>query len=211
VKSSEEAIEKVFAGLRDSEVPAGMERRILRAVEAHSSSRSRAGWDWRRLRSIWMVTSAFPGATRALVCGAALAGVFVVGLVLPGIHRLANAPVRLNTSSASAALISPTASGGVQLSSADKSSLRLRVKVNTHRAGLVRESDSVAVREMRAASLPAPPLPLTEQEKLLLRVAHKGDPEQLAMLIPEVRAKREAEGDAEFEKFFGRSETAGNE
>jgi len=38
---------------------------------------------------------------------------------------------------------------------------------------------------MSSGNHPAPPMPLTEQEKLLLRIAHKGDPEELAMLNPE--------------------------
>jgi DNA-directed RNA polymerase specialized sigma24 family protein len=41
------------------------------------------------------------------------------------------------------------------------------------RAKVIRSSDSEALREMQTASYPAPPMPLTEQEKLLLRIAHK--------------------------------------
>jgi hypothetical protein len=67
----------------------------------------------------------------------------------------------------------------------------------------VRGGDSVAAREARAVSYPAPPMPLTEQERLLLRVVHKGDPEELAMLNPVVRAARDAADKAEVEKFFG--------
>ncbi len=73
----------------------------------------------------------------------------------------------------------------------------------------MRGGDSMAVREMRAASLPEPPMPLTEQEKLLLRVVHRSDPVELAMLNPEMEARREAEGAAEFQKFFEPSVTAG--
>jgi hypothetical protein len=52
------------------------------------------------------------------------------------------------------------------------------------------------------ASFPAPPAPLTEQERLLVRLAHRGDPEELAMLDPNVRALDEAMSRAEFDKFF---------
>jgi hypothetical protein len=79
--------------------------------------------------------------------------------------------------------------------------------MNVRRVGLLRDSDPVALREMRAASRPAPELSLTEQEKLLLRIAHRGDPEQLAMLDPVKRAARDAEEKTEFEKFFGESTT----
>jgi hypothetical protein len=36
---------------------------------------------------------------------------------------------------------------------------------------------------------------------LLLRVAHSGNPKELAMLNSQVRAKKEAEEEAEFQKF----------
>ena len=55
---------------------------------------------------------------------------------------------------------------------------------------------------MRAASYPAPPAPLTQEEKLLLRIAHKGDPQELALLNPVLRAARDAEEKAEVERFF---------
>ena len=44
MKNSEEAMEKVLAGLRDAEAPAGMERRILSALEDQESMRTRLGW-----------------------------------------------------------------------------------------------------------------------------------------------------------------------
>lgn len=56
MKDSEEAIEKVLAGLRDCDVPAEMERRILGALEDHASARSRSGWS--RLRPLWGPTTA---------------------------------------------------------------------------------------------------------------------------------------------------------
>ncbi len=55
---------------------------------------------------------------------------------------------------------------------------------------------------MRAASFPAPPMPLTEQEKLLLRLRHKNDPVELAMLDPKLRELQDAQEKAEFQRFF---------
>jgi hypothetical protein len=55
---------------------------------------------------------------------------------------------------------------------------------------------------MRAPSYPAPPLPLTEQERLLLRIVHKDDPVEMAVLNPVLRAARDAEDQAEFQRFF---------
>ena len=78
MKNSEEAIEKVLAGLRDAEAPAGMERRILSALEDQESVRTRLGWRW--LRPIWLVMPLRPVATRVLVCGVALAGLLLLSL-----------------------------------------------------------------------------------------------------------------------------------
>jgi hypothetical protein len=64
---------------------------------------------------------------------------------------------------------------------------------------------------MHAASFPAPPMPLTEQEKLLLRIVHRGDPVEMAMLDPAVRAARDAEEKADVARFFERPTTKGNE
>jgi hypothetical protein len=46
-------------------------------------------------------------------------------------------------------------------------------------------------------------MPLTEQERLLLQIAHRGDSVELAMLNPVHRAERFAEEKAEVSRFFG--------
>ncbi len=51
-------------------------------------------------------------------------------------------------------------------------------------------------------SYPAPPMPLTNQEKLLLRIAHKDDPQALAPLTPAGRAAEQAQENAAFQNFF---------
>jgi len=45
MKNSDEAIERVLGGLRDVEAPAGMERRVLAAMEERAAARS--GFAWR--------------------------------------------------------------------------------------------------------------------------------------------------------------------
>jgi len=55
---------------------------------------------------------------------------------------------------------------------------------------------------MLAPSKPAPPLPLTRQEKMLAEVVHRGEPEELASLSPEFRAKEMELSRAEFSDFF---------
>jgi len=52
-------------------------------------------------------------------------------------------------------------------------------------------------------------MPLTEQEKLLLRLVHKDDPVELAMLETmldsKLRALQDLKDKAEFQRFFGQS------
>lgn len=202
----EEAIEKVLAGLRDAEAPAGMERRILEAIEDRAMARSRSGW--RRFRPIWLAGSAGPVRGRFLAGGVAFAGVLAVVLAvlaIPAIHRLEHAAPQAK-SSTSPGSARPAAASGLVAKVAQPqppgASARAMVKTRVRKAGDLRDSDSVAFQEVLAASHPAPPMPLTEQEKLLLRIAHTGDPVELAMLNPEIRARREAQGEAEFQAFF---------
>ena len=63
--------------------------------------------------------------------------------------------------------------------------------------------DVSAVAETQTAGYPAPPLPLTEQEKLLLRLAHRGDAENMDILNPDVQAAQSAKATEQFQQFFG--------
>ena len=53
-----------------------------------------------------------------------------------------------------------------------------------------------------APSMLAPPLPLTEQERLLIRATRREGLTELAMLNPDELTKREAADDAQFNQFF---------
>ena len=228
MKNSEEAIEKVLAGLRSADPPAGMERRIVEA--AWKAERDAASeWPisgWGGLRAGLMASWSGAEAKRLLAFGAALVAVLVVALVMPAIDRLGRHPeqraVRGASQSTSAAddqsrqAAAKAVEGRAQPALHAAISPPMRKKPLVQKAAVARngsgdsarsgdsmhDGDSVAVREMRAASLPEPPMPLTEQEKLLLRVVHRSDPVELAMLNPEMEARREAEGAVEFQKFF---------
>jgi hypothetical protein len=223
MKNSEEAIAKVLAGLRDAEAPEGMERRILKALEDQASARPRSVW--RRLRTLWLVAPVRPVATMSLACGIAFAGLFAVALAIPALRRLGHSPTQsLSQSKRNLAPVgslplaipeTPETIAKAQLPS-PRSGMRSVTRTNASRAKVLRDSDSVARNEMHEASYPPPPMPLTEQEKLLLRIAHRGDPVELAMLDPAVRAARDAEEKAGVTKFFEpatteKSTTKGNE
>lgn len=62
--------------------------------------------------------------------------------------------------------------------------------------------DAQALADLHAPSHPAPPLPLTPQEKLFLRMLHYGNATQLAELNPLVRAQQDAEETTAYKAFF---------
>jgi hypothetical protein len=184
-------IEKVLAGLKNTQPSVGMESRILRAVQDHAATRS-TSWPLWSLRSI---------ATRTL--GYGIAATCAVAMILvPLTLRRGHSAKRPATNSTSAnSLYAPAISpppSSVNLSRVRSSERPLKIA----KASTVRDEDAVALSDTQAASFPAPPMPLTDQEKLLLRIAHKGDPVQLAMLDPALRARENAEDKAQFQQFF---------
>jgi hypothetical protein len=210
MKNSEEAIERVLASLRDAEAPVGMERRILEALEDRASVQFRSRW-W-RLRPLWLPERR--GATVSFACGVVFAGMLAVALLIPAIRRLGHAPMQAKMNSASVRPLPPAASTEAATSVPvlqARPSTRWMAKASTRRDGIVQDRDSAAVSERQEASFPAPPMPLTEQEKLLLRIAHKGDPVEVAELNPAVRAARDSEDKAEVKKFFEPSTTGANQ
>ena len=215
MKNSEDAIGKVLGGLRDTEAPVGMECRILHGLEERVAvgSGHRTGAGWRGWLPVWLVERGRPVAVGSLVCGVALAGVVAVGLGIPAVRRLGRAPASTRTG---IAIAGPVALGEAEAagksarpaSASSRVGLRALTETKTERktnaeGGIDR--DAGAVEAMHAASYPAPPMPLTEQERLLLRLVHKDDPVELAMLDPKVRALQELEDKAEFQRFFGQS------
>ena len=216
MKNSEEAIEKVLAGLRDAEAPDGMERRILERLDEQTSMRSRV--DWRRLRPIWLMMPGRPLMVRSLTWGAALAGIFAIAVAVPAIRRLGHAPaqapapskVNVGAVAAAAPATSAVIATGSQVALSGASAHSMS-KTKARRVVAVRDSDSAVAVETRAASFPAPPLPLTDQERLLLRIVHKRDPVELAELNPALRAARAEEDKRAVQRFFEPSTTGDDE
>lgn len=197
-KDPEDAIEKVLTGLQTTEPPPGMQRRILETLQARTAA-----------QSLSARTSARPITITFAAYSVALC-LLVIVIAAPMIHRMGHAPAQPKTASSTIELPPPSAPT-VATKEAPAPRPRSPKKPSMQTAKLIHDSDSTALGEMHAASLPAPPMPLTDQEKLLLRIAHKGDPVELAMLDSAMRAKQEAEGKTEFKKFFGPSTTGENE
>jgi hypothetical protein len=206
MKHSDESIDKVLGGLRDAGPAVGMERRILEAVEKRASERSKTSW-WQQSSKVFRLSPA-----KLLLCGSAFA-IVVILLVTPKFYQHRDAsPVSTKSLTpliANVVRTSPTVPAMVERNERQPASAKYQT-LHVQRVKTIRNqspaqntaADALALREMTAPSHPAPPLPLTAQEKLLVRVVHKGDPVELAMLNPEVRARQIADSQAEFQKFF---------
>jgi hypothetical protein len=207
MKNPDEAIDKVLGGLREVEAPAGMERRVLAAMETRSAARS--GWR--------------PAMGWVLACGVAagfVAGVLMMRpsrgpvekIAVVAIHAPVAVPVRVeqvqkrNTGvqTVTAPLNGPIHPAGVAAFHFAQNYVHFSQERKAEQVRPVEVAAVAKVEEERG--FPAPPMPLTEEEKLLLRIAHRVDPQELTPLNAEARARQEAEFDEEFMEFFAAPE-----
>lgn len=197
MRDPDQVIEKVLAGLRDAEAPAGMERRILEAVQNRASARSR--WNW-------LTTVPHRVPANPMAYAAALAGVVALALAIPALHQRKQAPTQVAKATAAAPLASTPSSLEAEISEPQWPAMISRTmrRPKPRKLELVDTQESLAMRETNAPSRPAPPLPLTEQEKLLVRFVRTRTPEQLAAIDPAKWAAQDEQDRAEFDRFFGR-------
>ena len=171
----DEAVHKVMAGLRGASASPALEQRIMRAMRDHSDSPRPA--IWRRF--------AIPAFAGCIL----LAALMVLG---GRMSHLTKTPAYAGIQH----LPQPEVAG------ATTSTVPTTVTHATKKA--VRRGAPAMPLPASAArvSFPAPPMPLTEQERLLLHVAHHHDPAKLGMLIPASQAVDIAAEQAQFDKFF---------
>jgi hypothetical protein len=188
--NSEETIGKVLAGLRDAEASPGLERRIQAAIEERASER--------------------PVATSRWAWSVALAGMIAVSLfvAITVLHRHNNPSTQaIHPAVPTGSLPANGPEKDMQVASLlpHEPIAPARTATPKRKANTISAEDALLLREMRAPSHPAPVAPLTTEEKLLLRAVHLGNPQVMAMLNPEVRARQEAESEAEFQRFVEQS------
>jgi hypothetical protein len=159
VNQTDEIVDCLLKGLRNAEPPAGMEARILHAME----SRATKSANWR------------PYATVAACLS--LAAMWCIATV-----KLPPPPAM--------PMYNPSLTA-TQLPS---------TQPRLHRVSSPAKRTPPAPAQL--ASFPAPPLPLTDQEKLLLRLAHQRDATNMAALNPAVHDAQIAKANEQFQKFF---------
>jgi hypothetical protein len=186
-------LERALASYTPAEAPAGLERRLTaRLAAADLVPRRRPlfalGWAW------------------------AVCGLVAVLLAVVAVHEDRQTRTDAKVQAGPASRPRPAeAAAGAQAGAVlpVHRALRAAALRPVHRAPADTAAEA-SLSEMHAPSRPAPQAPLTAEERMLLRVVERRDPEQLAMLNPVVRASRAAESDREFQSFVEQSST-GNE
>jgi hypothetical protein len=185
MKDAESTIERLLAGLRDAEPKPGVERRILDAMQSRKTVASVPFW--KRLRP-----QTFPAFALRLASALAITGAFVA----IALHQRWRVPADSTPSPTLAVRQESPVEAITQKAPVPGRRPTSRVW-SKHSRTMTPKPD------LRAASFPAPPLPLTEQEKLLLRLAHRRNPEDTAILNSAAQAAQSAKANDQFQQFFG--------
>lgn len=234
--SSDELLNRVLAGLRDTEPPAGIERRIVEKMIVQkmedrvlsTSARYARKPFWLTIATAWSGRLGWAPSWTQL--GALALAVLAISLLAIHLHRnprditatdqppltgvspLQASPQPTAAAREAAARALPRAAARRPLAPPIPESEpallhpggagRTTTRGRSPAAAAQTDSAGLALSEMRAPSQPAPEMPLTNQERLLRRIAHRGDPVELAELDPAVRDADTTKEKAEFQAFF---------
>ena len=191
------SIETVLTSLREAEPSSGFNRRLLDSIAAHqAATASNSG------------RSPSPRLSAVRAAGwLSLAATLVLTLSLAFLHQHHLAPTtHTATTIPSVTSEAPISTSNPQSNSSERSEEPPHVALN-HGAQRRAHPQAAALHSHRLASFPAPPLPLTPQEKLLLRVAHARNPQQSPTLNPALRASLAARDNENFQIFFAPATT----
>ena len=175
----DQEIDHLLRSLGTAEPDARFEERLLARLSDAPGQRSK--------REAWWPT--------ALAWSGGLALASVLGLLFVAGERKAPAPVRV-----------AVAAPGLAASAPVPRAVRLLPAVGRPAAGAHgTDAKPVATREPTTADLPsmlAPEAPLTEQERVLARIARGPEPDDFALLNPDTREKLARQSHVEFDKLF---------
>jgi hypothetical protein len=194
-------IDRVLNALRDAVPPIGMDRRILNILEAQSSLKSVIPSEATKSRS--RGTPAFSTSRTPTILrwttGTALAAITVAALITLTTRRNTSPTTTVN-----APKTIPTRAPHQPLASATVAHLApttQRIIAPAHPTP-PQHVETAQLIEDAQISHPAPPIPLTDQERLLLRYARHGRTEDLAQISNDRKAAREQQDAADFQAFF---------
>lgn len=209
-------IDRALNTIRDAQPRASLNTRILASVERRAAISQPARLQFSPRIALWSATAA-----------AILA---IAALTIPHHHTtqkqiaftqhvdVPSQPATLSLESPRPfAERTPSMDRHPERSSSERGrSTRVVESCADHRAGCASHDDAVvagdqvnttdpdaqALADLHAPSHPAPPLPLTAEEKLFLHMLRYNNATQLAELNPDVRAQHDAEEATAFKAFF---------
>ena len=182
----EEEIDRLLRGLARAETSTSMEGRILHHLQWYpmvSEQKPRLSWVWRS----WL---------------AGTLAVLVMAFALPHFHRLLPSPQAHAKAATVQAL--PAALGLQAPAAAVQAGRKARSRPALGTSPPVSDAEPEPGSRGAAAlqSQLAPVAPLTEQERLLLRIAKGPGPAEVAALNPEIHDTLLAQSQAEFTNYF---------
>jgi hypothetical protein len=186
---TDEAIERTLAALREVEPTAGIQQRILANLETQATSQPHA---WRGL----LPQFAFAMAVASLV---------ILAINLPLLRP--RTPIVARSIIPSQAKYYAVATNPTAVTTSIKPPVvhKVRVAKAVSMMSATSQEDELLLSELHAPSMPAPPLPLTDEEKHLLHIVTIAGPKPLDILNAKIRDQEMAASKAEFQQFFAQS------
>ena len=203
-----DALDKILAAVRDAAPPEGMEARITDRLQRQATAPPASPFCWRDA----FANSARTGEWwRGAITGAAAVLLMTATFLLAG-RPLQTHPDRIPIARNSTDRSVATAGTHLTASPYGIPASEARAQPCAHptmlRAANVLPTystdgvDAETLLESDAPSHPAPPLPLTTQERAMIRLVQTASPRQLATLNLEEYANLEAQSALKFEKYF---------
>jgi hypothetical protein len=184
------AIDKVLAALRDAAPPEGMNARIAARLEQHAQPQPAPS----RWRNLLIGSSPVAAWGRGALSGAAFA-LLAVAIVVALHHTSAPIPQQAAAAPTRNPAITPASTSTRSATPcAHPAAFRVATAPIPHAA---ETSWTENIAENTAPSRPAPPMPLTAQERQLVRLVRASNPNELAAISHESQAKQPAD-DARF-------------
>jgi hypothetical protein len=184
----DDAIDKTLAALKTAAPPEGMEARILQRLQQHAPA---APFRWSDL----LTGSALAAAWWRGALSGATTAILLVGALLLAQHGLRSRPQYTPFAAGNNSAVRALSPATLPVAASAPASAGCPAHAQVHRAQTLSSASF-------APSHPAPELPLTAQERALVRLVQTADPRLLASLEPETQAKVEAQEADDFNKFF---------
>jgi len=186
MNNSDQDLKRILNALRDTEPPRAMQQRVLASVAQREAMPSRI----------------FPWSFVALAATVGIAAILAINVMPRGAHSSSEVTVLPKPSVSQVAVTVPAPQPLVPHASAKAPAGNLAAQTTRRPHQLLCDCDPTALAEANAPSMPPPELPLTEQEKLLRRIARHPNPVEVAELTPAAREARIAADSDDFKAFF---------